>query len=126
MLVPGKAGLAALDNEGLQALSLLRQLGMPAVIGVASGACPDQAANAAAKMKEKAAARKRATAVLASEVRLSPKHSHIQSALRRCTNIASCTLFLSNLRLRPAFFEASSITQAPYIISVEINDRTPC
>ena len=69
MLVPGKAGLAALDEEGLQALSLLRQLGMPAVIGIASGACPDQTVNAAPKMKEKAAARKRAAAVLASEVR---------------------------------------------------------
>ena len=68
VIAPGKAGAAALDDSGLQALSLLRQLGMPALIGIASGACPDQAANAAAKMKEKAAARKRAAAVLASEV----------------------------------------------------------
>ncbi len=68
MLVSGDARTAALDNEGLQALSLLRQLGMPAVIGIASRAFPDQAANAAAKMKEKAAARKVAAAVLASEV----------------------------------------------------------
>ena len=68
VVVPGKTGAAALDDSGLQALSLLRQLGMPALIGVASGACPDQATNAAAKMKDKAAARKRAAAVLASEV----------------------------------------------------------
>ena len=68
VVVPGKTGAAALDDSGLQALSLLRQLGMPALIGVANGACPDEAANAAAKMKEKAAARKRAAAVLASEV----------------------------------------------------------
>ncbi|CAL5218954.1 g706 [Coccomyxa viridis] len=68
VVVPGKTGAAALDDSGLQALSLLRQLGMPALIGVANGACPDEAANAAAKMKEKAAARKRAAAVLASEL----------------------------------------------------------
>ena len=78
MLVPGKAGLAALDEEGLQALSLLRQLGMPAVIGIASGACPDQTVNAAPKMKEKAAARKRAAAVLASEVCRSLKKAFLR------------------------------------------------
>ena len=68
VLVPGEAGASCMDQAGLQALSLLRQLGMPSLIGIASGACPDQAANAAARMKEKAAARKRAAAVLASEV----------------------------------------------------------
>ena len=74
VLIPCKPGVAAIDSQGLQALSLLRQLGMPAAIGVASGACPDQAANAAAKMKQKAAARKRAAALLASEVHPSLKH----------------------------------------------------
>jgi hypothetical protein len=57
-----------MDKAGLQALSLLRQLGMPSLIGIASGGCADQAANAAARMKEKAAAKKRAAAVLALEV----------------------------------------------------------
>ena len=66
--MPGESGAACLDADGQQALSLLRQLGLPAVIGVASGTHPDQAGNAAAKMKGKAAARKRAAAVLAAEV----------------------------------------------------------
>ena len=69
--MPGESGAACLDAEGQQALSLLRQLGMPSVIGVASGTTPDQAGNAAAKMKGKAAARKRAAAVLAAEVQRS-------------------------------------------------------
>ena len=67
-----------MDEAGLQALSLLRQLGMPSLIGIASGACPDQATSAAARMKEKAAARKRAAAVLASEV------------IHQCWNIPPC------------------------------------
>ena len=66
--MPGESGAACLDAEGQQALSLLRQLGMPSVIGVASGTHPDQTGNAATKMKGKAAARKRAAAVLAAEV----------------------------------------------------------
>ena len=66
--MPGESGAACLDADGQQALSLLRQLGMPAVIGVASGTSPDQGGKAAAKMKGKAAARKRAAAVLAAEV----------------------------------------------------------
>ena len=68
LVMPGESGAACLDADGQQALSLLRQLGMPSVIGVASGMHPDQAGNAAAKMKGKAAARKRAAAVLAAEV----------------------------------------------------------
>ena len=66
--MPGESGAACLDAEGQQALSLLRQLGMPSAIGIASSTHPDQAGNAAAKMKGKAAARKRAAAVLAAEV----------------------------------------------------------
>lgn len=68
LVMPGESGAACLDAEGQQALSLLRQLGMPSVIGVASSADQDQAVNAAARMKGKAAARKRAAAVLAAEV----------------------------------------------------------
>ena len=71
LVMPGESAVACLDAEGQQALSLLRQLGMPSVIGVASSTDPNQAGNAAARMKGKAAARKRAAAVLAAEVRAS-------------------------------------------------------
>ena len=66
--MPGESGVACLDAAGQQALSLLRQLGMPTVIGVASSTSSVEAGNAAARMKGKAAARKRAAAVLAAEV----------------------------------------------------------
>lgn len=101
VIVPGKTGAVALDSSGLQALSLLRQLGMPALIGIASGACPDEAANAAAKMKMKAAAKKQAAAVLASEVRCNFKEApfdmrqQCDSARRLCqaccSSFGSCT-----------------------------------
>lgn len=104
-LLPGDAGVAPFDDEGLQALALLRQLGMPALIGVASGGAPDQATNAAARMKAKAAARKRAAAALASEVIILQKGASCYFKPPIASIAAACKvplLLLCKVRLQPA------------------------
>ena len=73
-VLPGQPKAVCLDGGGQQALSVLRQMGMPALVGVVTTAARSGsgdtagAAAPAQKLKERAAARKRAAAVLQSEV----------------------------------------------------------
>ena len=75
-VLPAKNKAVCIDSAGQLTLSTLRQLGMPAVMAVVAGGAAEtgtvagaKSAPAAARLKERAAAKKRAAAVLASEVR---------------------------------------------------------
>ncbi len=72
-VLPGQAKAVCMDSAGQQALGVLRQMGMPALLGLVTGG--RAAGNAAAMLKEKAAARKRAAAVLQSEVCCNSLHA---------------------------------------------------
>jgi hypothetical protein len=71
LVLPGQEQAVSLDTEGQQALGILRQLGMPAVMAavVTGQGGPAHGAPAAVKLKDRAAAKKRAAAVLESQVR---------------------------------------------------------
>ena len=58
LLLPGGEGAAAVDAAGERALAVLRHLGLPSAIGVVAGA-------PGTGLKQRAAAKKRATAALA-------------------------------------------------------------
>lgn len=80
-VLPGQPKAVCLDSGGQQMLSVLRQMGMPALVGVVtaarSGSSDGTGAAVAApaqKMKERAAAKKRAAAVLQSEVLCRTQH----------------------------------------------------
>ena len=86
-VLPAKDKAVCIDSEGQLTLSTLRQLGMPAIMAVVAGAAAEAApgakpAAAANRMKERAGAKKRAAAVLASEV----CHTHIIDV---CTDIVA-------------------------------------
>ena len=61
MLVPGDEREEAADEGGRAAMALLRAMGLPTLIGLIPGS--------ASSLKEKAASKKRASAMLTLEVR---------------------------------------------------------
>ncbi|CAL8469855.1 g9397 [Coccomyxa elongata] len=97
-VLPAKNKAVCIDSEGQLALSTLRQLGMPAIMAVvaggaaaAAGAAPGaKPAATANRMKERAGAKKRAAAVLASEVPGDHKVVAVDDE-------ADCTQFIRNL-----------------------------
>lgn len=66
VVLPARNKAVCIDGEGQLALATLRQLGMPAVMALVSGGSGNSAA--VNRLKERAAAKKRAATVLASEV----------------------------------------------------------
>jgi pre-rRNA-processing protein TSR1 len=68
LLLPGGAHSTAVDADGLAALSVLRALGMPSVLGLVQTGDAASGAAAAAGLKERSAAKKRAMEALLAQV----------------------------------------------------------
>ena len=61
LAIPGSPAVSAVDEQGLAALGILRAMGLPSLVGLVQ--------TSSDSLKEKSAAKKRGSALLAREVR---------------------------------------------------------
>lgn len=99
LLLPGGEGAAAVDAAGERALAVLRHLGLPSAIGVVAGA-------PGTGLKQRAAAKKRATAALA--VQACP--------CRRLSKRKRCGVSVA-YKQRPCSWCLSSVSRLPLAIA---------